>query len=267
MRLPFRHALPAVLLALLLLAGLTPFGTPAPVAAGTAETMEAAVAQLLNTDRTARGLRPLRIDARLADLAGDRAAIMASKNQMTHSAAGDLGSQLKSRGIQNYAHGEVIGTSTATWGTTSATRIYAAWKASAPHWKILMSSRYNYVGIGFAYRPSGAKTFGSIVVTESLDRTAAWARMTGVSRKSNTVTWTWTGGDVLLQTHTAGLRGFDVQYKHADSGWYHLASNTTARSWTMARRAHGMYHYLRIRARDWRGNTSAWTSALRIWVP
>lgn len=266
---PTRFRRPFVLLlASFLLASMTVVGTPSHAAAGTAETMESAVLGWINNDRVARGLRPLRVDSRLADLAGDRAATMASKGILSHSIAGDLGAQLTARKIQWWAYGEAIGSSSATWGLTSASRLYAAWKASAPHWAILMSSRYNYIGIGFAYRSANGSTYGSIVETESVDHTAPARRMTGVSRSGTTVKWTWTGYDIWLQTHTTGLKSFDVQYRSsATSTWTTIAWGTTARSKTLYNRAHGRYHYLRVRARDYRGNLSSWSSALRIWVP
>jgi uncharacterized protein YkwD len=239
---------------------------PAPAVAGTAETMESSVITWINRDRSDRGLRPLRYDRNLASVAGIRAAAMASKNTLTHSAGGDLAKQLASYGVTCYAFGEAIGSSTAEWGLTAATRLYAAWKGSSQHWAMFMSSRYNYVGVGFAYRSSGATTYGSVVLTESPDHTPPTARMTDVSRVSTTVTWHWTGAEVALQTHTSGLRDFEIQYRYDGSDW-HTITHTTWTSWQLANRAHARYHYLRVRARDWAGNLSAWTPYLRIWVP
>ena len=39
------------------------------------------------------------------------------------------------------------------------------------------------------------------------------ARVTGASRSGDDVSWTWNGYDPRLQTHTAGFRDFDVQYR------------------------------------------------------
>jgi len=257
----------AVVLSTVLLAGLILVAAPRPAAATTAGQMEAAVASWINDARIARGLRPVRIDLRLADLAGDRAATMAAKNSATHAAAGSITTQLNARGIQWYAVGEDIGYSTATWGLTSAAHLFSMWKSSSDHWAILMSSRYNYFGVGFAYRSSSRTTFGSVVLTESVDHTSPVARMSSVSRSGTTVAWTWRGWDRPLQTHTAGLRDFDIQYRVDGGSWVLIRDNTTSTSLTLKYRAHGHYFGLRARARDRVGNLSTWTGELRVWVP
>ena len=50
------------------------------------------------------------------------------------------------------------------------------WMASPSHRALLMSSRFNYIGLGLAYRSSNRRTFGSAVMTESLDHTRRMAR-------------------------------------------------------------------------------------------
>src|SRR5262245_27334329 len=72
-----RAATLGVLAALALLTGLAPLRPAAPVSAATSDTMEAKILTLVNNDRVARGLVPLRLHAGLVDLAGDRAAAMA----------------------------------------------------------------------------------------------------------------------------------------------------------------------------------------------
>ncbi len=253
-------------LAMAILPAIAGLAAPSRVAAGTAETMDSAVVGWINTDRQARGLRPVRVLSGLANVAAVRAANMAAAGTMSHSAGGDLSSQLRTYGVPWYAYGEAIGTSTATWGLTAASRLYTAWKGSPDHWALFMSSHYNYVGVGFAYRSSNGTTYGSVMLTESPDLTPPFAAMSSVSRVSNTVTWRWTGADIVLQTHTSGLRDFEVQY-HYDLNDWHTIVHTTGTSWTMANRAHGYYHYLRVRARDWAGNVSPWSATLRIWVP
>lgn len=261
------RALVPALVAALLAAGMVVATPPARVAAGTAETMEASLLTSINKDRAARGLRPLYRDARLSDLAGDRAAILASKNVLSHTAPGDLVTQLAARRIQWYRYGEALGWTPAPWGSQAASSLYSAWKGSPAHWALLMSDRFNYVGVGVAYRSSGAKTFGSIVFTESVDHTAPTARITKASRSGTTVTWTWTGADRALQTHTAGLRDFDVQYRTGSGTWSLLRDNTTATSLTLTGRRRGTTVSIRIRATDKRGNIAAWTAESRISIP
>ena len=64
----------------------------------------------INRDRVARGLRPLRMDGRLNDLAGSRAANLAAANMLSHQVAGgNIGTTLSAWGMQWYRWGEAIG--------------------------------------------------------------------------------------------------------------------------------------------------------------
>ena len=91
--------------------------------------------------------------------------------------------------------------------------------------------------------------------------------MASVARSGTTVTWKWTGADTLLQTYTAGLHNFEVEYRVGTGSWVMIRTGTTARYLTLSGRAHGHYYGLRVRSRDWRGYLSAWTAELRVWVP
>jgi uncharacterized protein YkwD len=253
-------------LALVLVGGLIAVA-PAPAAAGTAETMEASILSWMNRDRAARGLRPLYRHSKLIDLAGDRAAVLASKGLLSHTAAGSLTYQLSTRRIQWWSYGENIGRTTAAWGSTAASSLYSLWKASSPHWANMMSRTFNYVGIGVAYRSSTRSTYAVIVFTESVDQTRPWARMTDSSRSGTSVTWKWTGADRLLQTHTSGLRDFDVQYRTGSGSWVNLRTDTTATTLTLADRPRGTSVALRVRSRDRRGYHSDWSAELRVAIP
>jgi hypothetical protein len=195
-----------LVLAVLLAAATFAVAAPAPVSAGTADTMEAAILESINRDRTARGLRPLYRHYKLVDLAGDRAAILASKKVLSHTAAGNLSSQL-------------------------------------------------------------AATYGVIVFTESVDQTRPSAKVSGSSRSGTTVTWTWTGHDPRLQTHTAGLRDYDVQYRVGTGSWALIRDNTTATSLTLTDRPRGTTVSIRVRATDRRGNIGAWSGEVRVSIP
>jgi uncharacterized protein YkwD len=242
-----------------------PLANPPIVAAGTAETMEAKIVSLVNAERAKRGLVPLRLHAGLVDLAGDRAAYMVSINKMVHISC--LSCTLNGRGIQWWGAAEDIAWTTYPWGDQAALSIFNAWKGSSGHWAILMSSHYNYIGLGVAYRSANHSTFASAVLTESKDRTKPWARMSTVSRSGTTVSWSWTGADTLLQTHTSGLRNLDVQYRVDGGSWATIRSGTTARSLSLTGRAHGHYYGLRVHARDNLGYVSAYSAEMRIWVP
>jgi uncharacterized protein YkwD len=263
------HAFARLTLAALIVAALGtavgPMAHPGPVAAGTAETMEGTILSLVNAERSKRGLVPLRSHWKLVDLAGDRAAYMASIGALQHISC--LSCTLNSRGIQWYGASEVIAWTSYPWGSQAANNIFNAWRNSPSHWSLLMSSRSNYIGIGVAYRSSSARTYASAVMTESKDQSKPWARMSSGSRSGTTVSWSWTGADKLLQTHTAGLKNFDVQYRVGTGSWVTIRSGTTARSLSLSSRAHGHWYGLRVRARDNVGYLSSYSAELRVWVP
>lgn len=261
---PATRRLP-ILLGLALISGLLWSGLAAGSAAAvTGAQLEAQLVGWVNRDRAARGLRPLRVDLRVADLGGDRAAVMARRGILSHSVAGNIGSQLNTRRIQWYRYGEVIAYASG-WGTSTASAIYNLWRRSSSHWSLLMSSRFNYLGAGLAYRSSG-RTYGSIVLTESVDHSRPRAYISGASRSGTTVRWTWGGYDTRLQTHTSGLRNFDVQYRVDGGYWRLIRSRTTSRTLTLGSRTRGHSYAIRVRSRDNRGYISAWTAQSTLTV-
>lgn len=257
------HALGAALIAAL---AVTTFAAPVS-AATSASTAEAMIIGWVNTTRTANGLAPLRGDSDLAYIAGVRASRMASTNTMSHTVGGVLSAQLAYRDVQWYRYGETIGWSSATWTVEAAKAIYHMWMNSPEHRALLMSNRFNYIGLGLAHRSSNNRTFGSAVMTESVDHTRAVARFTSRSRSGDDLAWRWNGYDPRLQTHTAGLRDFDVQYRVGSGTWRLIRDNTVTTSIVLRDRVHGHSYAIRVRATDRRGNVGKWTAESRIWVP
>jgi hypothetical protein len=91
--------------------------------------------------------------------------------------------------------------------------------------------------------------------------------MVGVSRDGTGVTWTWRGWDYSLQTRTAGVATYEVQYR-IDSGHFSTVATATVATRKIALgRPSGHTYGVRVRARDGAGNVGAWSSELRIWVP
>ncbi len=121
--------------------------------------------------------------------------------------------------------------------------------------------------IGLAYRWSAHATYASIVFTESRDHTPARAAMVDSGRIGTTAWFRWRGYDPLLQTHTAGLRNFDVEYKVGSGTWRIIRSGTTSTSISLYSRPRGHYYYLRVRARDRNGNVGAWSTPMRVGIP
>ena len=256
----------AVVVSVVVLGGFTPIASPGDVRAGTAETMELHLVGWINSSRAKLGLRSLRVHAGLTSLAGYRAGVMASTGVLSHTIAGCLSCSLTSSGIQRYSDGEAIAENTYPWGDQSALALFNWWKGSPEHWGLLMSRTFNYFGVGVAYRSSNRMTFGSVLLTESVDQTGGWAHMGSGGASGTTVSWSWTGGDIWLQTHTAGLRNFDVEYRIDYGAWSLIRSGTTARSLSLSGRARGHYYAVRVRSHDWRGNASAWTSEIPVYV-
>jgi hypothetical protein len=256
-----RHLLALSVLAAAVLTGLGPVAHPADVRGATPDAIEARLLVLINDARTSHGLVPVRGWSKLANLAGDRAATMAKNQVMAHPSC--LSCVFTSYGIQYYRVAEVI-----AWSSYPdvAQTVFNAWKASSIHWAILMSTSLNYIGLGAAVSSSG-RTYVSGDLSESKDHTRPWAKPGSVSRVGSTVTWSWSGADTRLQTHTAGLKNFDVQYRVGSGTWSTIRSGTTAKSLSLSGRGSGHYYGIRVRARDNLGYVSAWTAEMRIWVP
>jgi len=234
-------------------------------AAATATDAEREIMHSVNRMRADRGLLPLRSDYRLWLLADDRAAVMARSEILSHGVAGSLAGGLDGRGIQWFLHGEVIAWTSAS-ASASPAELFQLWVTSPPHLALLVNSSFNYLGVGLARSDSGL-TYGSIVLTESNDRTGARAKMVDVSVSGDDVLWSWRGADPPMQTHTAGLRDFAVQQRTDDGEWVTVTSSTTMTARSALNLAGGHWYGLRVRARDRAGNVGRWSAELRVWVP
>jgi hypothetical protein len=220
----------------------------------------------INEARAARGLVPLRTDSRLWDVAMERAARLASNGILSHDAAGSMREDLSAQGIQWYGYGEDIGYASGRPGI-AATSIFRMWAASPTHWALLMSPDYNYIGVGLVYRPSAGVTFGSVVLTESRDRTGARAAVLGAVVSGDDIRWSWRGWDPPLQTHTAGLRDFELQLRMDRGAWVTIASGTAATARSTLDNIRGHRYGLRVRATDRAGNVGSWSRERRVWLP
>jgi uncharacterized protein YkwD len=254
-------------LAIGLVTAASPVPAAATVAAGTASDTTARILATMNAGRTARGLVAYRAWGTLAALAAERAATMAAVGVLSHDVAGeDLGGTLTARGVSWMGYGEIIARSSYPFGADAADHVYAMWKASPPHHAVMFSGTYNYVGIGAAQSADGT-TWVAAIMTESRDHTAPVARNGSLSRSGRDVIFRWSGSDRRLQTHTAGLRSFDVQMRRDKGSWRTVRDNTTSTRAVFPDRAHGHWYGFRVQAADRRGTLSAWTSEIRIWVP
>ena len=161
----------SVLASILLLTGLTPVQPAAPASASTAQTMAADLLSWINSARVKHGLGTLRADSRLASIASQRAAKLASLNVLSHTAAGCLSCQLAAGGVSYNLVGEVLASNNFPWGPESASVVFSSWRNSPTHWDILMGSRMDSIGIGVS-RSSNGTTYASAVLIDAPGITA-----------------------------------------------------------------------------------------------
>jgi uncharacterized protein YkwD len=256
-----------------LAAGLVFTASPAPAAAtgatatATAADTTARILASMNAGRTASGLVGYVTWSPLAELAAERVAKMAAAGKLSHDIAGeDIGDSLTSSGISWMGYGEIIAKSPFPFGGDAASNVYEMWEASPGHHAIMFSGTFNYVGIG-AVQAADGTTWVAAIMTESPDHTAPVANNRSLTRSGRDVTFTWSGQDQRLQTHTAGLRSFDIQMRLDGGKWRTVRDNTTRTRAFFPDRARGHWYRFRVQAADRRGTLSQWTSEIRIWVP
>ena len=264
MRSPIRRLAP-IALGLVLLGSLAP-GTFAADTSGTSETAIAAAEMdaltLTNKRRTAAGLRPLRLDPRIAALARDRAEYMARTGSFSHTQSGGTSvfDLIADQQISWYGAGEIIAWNTSASLAYSATFAVQGWMNSPSHKSIVMSKGYNYVGFGLAIANDG-KRYWAGVYLKGPDRTGAYAKIKSAASRSVSSTKTkvyfaWGGSDIKLQVLTSGFRYFETA-RRIDGGAWASYGTTTATS-VVRYWPKGHTWEFRVRARDKAGNWGPW---------
>ena len=237
------------------------------MAATTATDVRALIIGWVNADRAAVGLVPWRGWGVLNDLATERAQRTADTHTLSHAAAGgNVGDALNAASIPWSWYGEALGMTGASLSEAGARQIFDAWIASDPHRAILRSDVNNYVGVGVARADDGS-TWVSLIATQSPDHTAPVASTVSVTRSGRTLTYAWSGADPKLQSLTAGVRSFDLQYRRDDRPWSTVRNDTSSTSYSRTVVSGGHWYLFRVQATDRRGTLSAWTRPMRIWVP
>jgi uncharacterized protein YkwD len=251
-----------VALSLVLIVGLTVWiSRPTPVAASTESSMAGTILSSINRDRAASGLVAYRTDTRLSALAMNRAAWMASTGDMSHdSYGGAIYDAVAWVGVDAYSSAEAVGATNASFGTDAANYLYTMWQGSAEHWSFIMSGTFNYIGIGIGYQASTGSSYASLVFAEAPDSSRPVVKLTGAGLSGSTAFWTWTGHDAPLQTHTAGLRDYDVQVQTDGGAWHTALSHTSSTQLILWNRPAGHVYSVRVRDRDRRNNLSTWSS-------
>jgi uncharacterized protein YkwD len=259
-------------LAILLVLGLLAASVVAPGTAAAADGMtisqaEVAMVDALNVDRTTRGLVPVRIDSRLMAIARARSADMATKDYFSHTQPDgrNVFDILSAQKITWYNAGEIIAWNNYPTLETSVAAGNTQWLNSPPHKAIVVSTTYNYVGVGLALGSNGKKIWTAVYL-RGPDRTGARATTAkptiadGVTGASKRVTVTWSGADVKLQVLTSGFHSFQVQRRVDGGAWKMVWAGTTVKSMTLDLAANHTYEF-RVAARDKAGNWGAWSVA------
>ena len=235
-----------------------------PVAISAAES---AMVSALNADRTAKGLIPVLVDARLMAIARARSNDMVAKGYFSHTQPDgrNVFDILTASRITWYNAGEIIAWNMYPMDTT----VPAAndqWLDSPGHAAIVLSTGYNYVGVGLAVDPDTGKKVWTAVYLKGPDRTAAKAS-TGtpvlgswLTTNKRRATVTWSGFDPRLQVLTAGLRSYAVQVRTDGGVWKSVTWGTTSRSWSF-NAWKGHYYDVRVRPLDRAGNRGVWVTS------
>lgn len=264
-----------LLVVFVVLASIAWFGRPGSTealnpatTASTASTMDGQVLAAINQDRAALSLVALRLDSRLIVWSADRAAWMASHASLTHTSYGGSPCNLYSvMRVTWYQCGEAVAETTATFGASAASALYALWKASPEHEALITSTTLNYLGIGVAYRAANHTTYASILFLEGPEHNRPIPSWTSAYVSGQTIHWAWTAREPVLQSHTAAIRDYDVQIRRSGGAWQTLRSNNTDVSATFRNVARGTAWEIRIQARDTAGNLSGWLNSATLRVP
>jgi uncharacterized protein YkwD len=219
----------------------------------------------LNADRAGNGLIALQLDPRLTAIARSRSADMAARNYFSHQQPDGrtIFDIIETSGIDWYGAAETIASNPLPEVVGSAIAAKEQWMESAPHREILLGARTNYLGVGSATDATG-RTIWTAVLIEGPDRTPPVVRLISVARTGTTtagasVRVRWSGADVQLATHTAGLRDFQIQRRVDGRSWLTVRSATTATSLTTTLPLGHRWEF-RVRARDRAGNFSRWSA-------
>ena len=258
----------AILLVLGLLASF--FVAPGSAAAADAMTIsqaELAMVDALNVDRTTRGLVPVRIDSRLMAIARGRSADMAAKDYFSHTQPDgrNVFDILTAKKITWYGAGEIIAWNNYPTLETSVAAANNQWLNSPGHKAIVVSTSYNYVGVGLALGTNGKKLWTAVYM-RGPDLTGAKAKAAtpsitnGATSDLKRVTVTWSGGDVPLQVLTSGFHSYQVQRRVDGGAWKIVWIGTTRKSMTLDLATNHTYEF-RVAARDKAGNWGAWSLA------
>lgn len=280
------HSLGPLALAATLLVSLA----PAVSATEGIDTSDAAIAaaeqgalSLTNDQRAQRGLAALPWDARMADLARQRAAYMAATGEFSHTHADGTSvfDMIAAAGINWFGAGEIIAWNNAEALDYSVAFAVQGWMGSPPHTAIVLSTEFSRVGFGMAISPTTGKRYWAGVylkgpaaatstpaaasttptpaATTAATPAAARIRLvskTRVDARRVKITLRWTGS-IDRQAASEDQRIYQVQKRRDGGAW--TSFDTTATSMTRIWKR-GHVFQVRVRSRADGGTWSAWST-------
>ncbi|HET9050936.1 MAG TPA: CAP domain-containing protein [Candidatus Dormibacteraeota bacterium] len=135
----------------------TPAPTPAPQVTSAYSGAALAVLQLVNSDRAAAGLAPVRFDPAISKAAAEHAAQNAAANQMTHNG---IYQDIGAAGVSWTTIGECLGWNS---GAPAPSYVNGLWLQSPEHKAIILGS-FTAAGAGWARSASGT-SYVSLIFT------------------------------------------------------------------------------------------------------
>jgi uncharacterized protein YkwD len=126
---------------------------------------------LLNDQRSARGMRGLRLNGRLSRAAHRHALDMARRNYFSHDSLGGSSfvDRIRSTGYLRSANSWLVGENLA-WGSgdrSTPQAIVRSWMDSPGHRTNILNRRYREIGIGVAFgSPTGYRTGAATYATD-----------------------------------------------------------------------------------------------------
>lgn len=239
---------------------------PASAADLTLAAAENEMVRLLNVERARYGLIPVRLDSRLTSIARARSTNMAQLHYFSHTQPDgrDVFDLINAAKISWQGAGEIIAWNNAPTLAESAPMARTGWMNSPGHRAIVLSTGYNYVGIGLAIDASNGHKLWTGVFMKGPDRTGGWAtwgpapsQTLAAGARYKDVTLTWTRGDVQLVINTAGFSHNQLRIRTDAGLWTTWGTTTTAKSRAL-RIWRGHSYEVGLRSCDRVGNCGTW---------
>jgi uncharacterized protein YkwD len=215
---------------------------------------EAKLVQLLNADRTSRGLPGITVDQRLMSIARARSVDMATQHYFSHTApdGSQVFSKVTAAGVPSRRTGEIIAYNYTTDFMTSAVEANRQWLASPGHYDIITTAQYTHVGVGLAPDVTDGRRYWTAVWA---DESGAAVPQPVVTSHYVTVRWTTT-----FAPRTRGKWSYDQVQRRVNGGhWAWVSTKETdrnARAWWTK----GAKNEFRVRMIDTAGRAGAWSA-------